>query len=768
MRRPHKLKMDQKHIFRHHALLSILQVMVFQPTSPVKSFAVVQRAATVTKKPKAEPSTMGSTAGSSKGDMAHSDSVPSDLSQADTQRNSQLSAYTANTGGRARSSWGRMSRFIQKSSEALRTENKLTKPNPHSAPAATDDSPTAPEYDEVTKTFRAELPARERIFTEKRASKETTKSPIDDTLKSFKTRSPKIQMPPIAVTGPDEPRSFLDLDSSDDEGSPVIQRASSVRVAKPQIVRHNSTSAGRTPKIGNSQSEATMDKSGQLLGQDLKHLRDLTQDDSSESAGGPADALKMLEGTESVDSSTVALPPTPPSRSLTPEDSIKETVVNVPGPAAGVTESITLTPDTGIKSQEAEIVAASSKRSSTSGTPSFNPLRANPLSDLDREHTRLARTMSAPLPPNRNPNRRVTIRPTDLVINHNDSDHRMFRESVVTTPYPNRLSMVNEGAENRLFKALDEKRDLNNKLTALPDFSTIPAIKPVPQISTSITPHPIEKTGDRFPSPSQTEHLFLTLSLPSPTTATANSQFSVSPSTTIEIDITDRATFDDEALFTVIRKSYLCNLLGSKRRLFFSRVLSHAVPGSQDMHLDAPSFIAHLTCPKLGRNKKGWLIWLRNQQPLPKRASSMFSGHSPDHERGHHHSSSNVSAYWSPTPTSNLNGNGNGIPRMPFSRIQSRDLLPRVILYYRFNVLAISLALFLVEVLSMLSTVLWVLFGVPGQQAGEEAKETIFGTVGWKREAEFRVLTGLVLGIVASLLGMGGVALWCAGGWVLL
>ena len=733
--------------------------MVFQPTSPVKSFAVVQRAASVKPKQKNEASTathqksksevsnMVSTVGSSK------DDVPLDMSQADTQLNSLLTTPSTSK----RSSWKRMSGLFQRSTEDLRTKNKLTKPNPNAPKAEDPDSPTDPLYDPETKTFRAELPAKERKVMEKRISKETTKSPVEAAMKSFKSSAPKVDMPPIAVTGPDEPRSFLDLHSSSDEETPIVQRASSVRVAKPQIVRHHSTSAGRHAKISGDAGQS-MDKAGQLLGEDLKNPHDSTPSDSD---GGPADALKTLEGDVSVDGSTVALPPTTPSRSQTPKDLTKETIVWVQDACSTAVES---NPDTGVKSQEGQIV--SSSRLSSPGTPGFNPLRANPLSDVERVH--LSRSMSAPLPPNRNPNRRVQIRPSDLIIMHNDNDHRLFRESIVTTPYPNRLSMVNEGAE-RLSTAFDEKAA---NLTALPDLSNVPAITPVPLGQSSITPTPIEKTGDRFPSPSATQHLFLTLSLPSPIyIPNVNSSFQTSPSTTIEISITDPATFDDEALFSIIRKAYLSNLLGLSRRAFFSRTLNHATPGSHDMVLDASSFIAHLSTPKLGRKKKGWLIWLRNQQPLPKRASSMFSGHEsgrePMYGHGtHHHShssggSSAMSAYWSPT-------SANGVPRMPFSRIQSRDLPPRVVLHYRFSVLAVTLALLLVGLLSVMSTVLWVLFGVPGQATGEAPEMTIFGSLGWRKEAEFRVLTGLVLGIVVSALGSGVVGAWCLGGWVLL
>ena len=714
--------------------------MVFQATSPVKSFAVVQRAATVSKKPKIEPEpkvespVMASTIGSSHGDMT--ESLPSDVSQADTQRTSQLSTFS-NTDGRDRSSWKRMSSLFKRSSEALRPENKLTKPNPN-APAPQDgaDSPTDPMYNPETKSFRVELPAKDRKIFEKRMSKETTKSPIDAAVKSFKS-APKIEMPMMAITGPDEPRSFLDLDSSSDEETPIIQRASSVKVSKPRIVRHNSGSAGRVPRI--SEAGPPMDKSGQLLGDDLKSVQGLTSHQDAE--GGPSDALRMLEGTDSVDGSMVALPPTPPSRTETPKDSIKETVVVVPGQAPGVA------------SEEAKAVTAKdSPRNSL-----FDGLRSNPLSATERVH--LSRTMSAPLPPNRNPNRRVTIRPSDLVINHTDADHRIFREGVVTTPYPNRLSMVNELTENRLSTAFTKET-----LSTLPDLRNVPAVKPHPQ-PTSITPTPIEKTGDRFPSPDKhTEHLFLTLSLPAPPN-TPTHNFTTSASTTITIPIPDRATFDDAALFTLLRASYLSQLLGARRRFFSSRTLSHVTLADTHMHIDSAAFIAHLQRPSLGNKKKGWTIWLRALQAVKIRESSLFSGHGEDNwAPGHSHTPSNVSAYWSPTSQ----GHSTTVPRMPFSRIQGRDLPPRVILHYRFSVLAITLAMLLVAVLAVLSTVLWVLFGVPGLGAGEREKETIFGEVGWRREAQFRVLTGLVMGLVVGCLGVGGVGAWVAGGWVLL
>jgi hypothetical protein len=89
-------------------------------------------------------------------------------------------------------------------------------------------------------------------------------------------------------------------------------------------------------------------------------------------------------------------------------------------------------------------------------------------------------------------------------------------------------------------------------------------------------------------------------------------------------------------------------------------------------------------------------------------------------------------------------------------------------LHYRFNIANIFLALFTIGLLSILSTVLWVLFGVPGQGAGQTQRLTQYGAVGWEKDAEVRVLTGLVLGGFVGVLGGVGVGAWCLGGWILL
>lgn len=137
--------------------------------------------------------------------------------------------------------------------------------------------------------------------------------------------------------------------------------------------------------------------------------------------------------------------------------------------------------------------------------------------------------------------------------------------------------------------------------------------------------------SDRFPSPVAPEVLFLDLRLARHPSARV----------TVEVEINNKATFDDEQLFTIIQKTYSTNLLGVVRGLLSARQLSHAsltsVAGNDDINihrrsnqttatwyghgqhlatgpLDGVDFARHLLNPSLGHRRKIWLLWLRNQQ----------------------------------------------------------------------------------------------------------------------------------------------------------
>jgi len=97
---------------------------------------------------------------------------------------------------------------------------------------------------------------------------------------------------------------------------------------------------------------------------------------------------------------------------------------------------------------------------------------------------------------------------------------------------------------------------------------------------------------------------------------------------------------------------------------------------------------------------------------------------------------------------------------------------PKITLHYRFNILAITLSVLLTLLLSTLSTVLWVLLGFPGNRVG--ASNHLGGAKhgrlewGWRADAQDRVLTGLVLGVLVFLLGAMADVAWVLGSWVLL
>jgi hypothetical protein len=105
-------------------------------------------------------------------------------------------------------------------------------------------------------------------------------------------------------------------------------------------------------------------------------------------------------------------------------------------------------------------------------------------------------------------------------------------------------------------------------------------------------------------------------------------------------------------------------------------------------------------------------------------------------------------------------------------------VVPKVILHHTFSLPRIAAAVSLVLTLTVLATLLWVLFGTPGVSAADahasEMKGVMTGAVDgardwdWKIDAQKRVLPGLVMGVLALLMGAFGVLAWVAGSWAAL
>ncbi|KAK5193570.1 hypothetical protein LTR92_006941 [Exophiala xenobiotica] len=751
-----------------------------------------------------------------------------------------------------------------------------------------------------------------------RLSKDTTNSsPVDPSYdpvtKKFLTAG-DMEMPPIAVTGPDEPRSFYDSGSDDSsEASPVIQRASSVRVARPHIVQHNNNSGGSVPKLYAPHSTPTDGESSTLkisqVSSDVSGLTEPDQDaDKPVGPGGPAEALKALEGAGLGNDTGTALPQIPAEQN----DTMKETLIEYPNTPGRISALSTLpTPLGGFGSVRMPRTATGTTNSSVTyvSPPSIDGLRSNPPTEMEKQ---LSRAISAPV---RN-SRRVTIRPADLVINRGNNNHQLFRENIVSTPYPARHSSIGEIDEvmslpnkkankekntkpvksskslrhtARLLStrkkstseqnekpapstlnststppnghdALDEKDPATTQTTKEGHVQQPPE---VPLSTKPVVPPPTAKS-DRFPSPVAPEILFLDLRLARHPSARV----------TVEVEVTNKTSFDDEQLFTIIRRAYNENLLGMTRQLFCARSLSYASltdsdfassspataaarlgtnwqqhgntnalsasssSGSGCFEIDGADFIRHLLHPRSGRRRKMWLLWLRNNQSTESpatrrsrmamsRAMAMAAATANNNESS---PDSQTSPVFSFVHSRNNSGGGEldhqllsnpltapltsvslpaafdsgigsirapggatshqpsiRIPRMPFQPLSYRSALssrrgaagsagssgpPTLYLHYTFSLRKIVGMLVLVLFMAIFTSLMWILFGLPGRGADQGNGTTVVEgrpyTLSWKRDAQSRVGVGLVMGIVVLLLGLVGEAVWVWGSWVLI
>ena len=643
-----------------------------------------------------------------------SPTIPSSYSQADTVLTGRTH-YTANTGGRARQSWRNSINGFWRTASFLSNDNNRSPANRSNS-----------------------------------AAENSTYKPLSPVSRPT-TRLPAIELPASPLAGREEPRSFFDSESESD-GEPVISRASSVRAQRPQLVTHNSTASGHslrvygasprpsantgsslnralgtpgslytlydlTPQAQRDDPEETrpgpsISKAQQLLGIPLKNLVDLTpaveEAGPLENPGGPAQALEALTANALDAASTTALASTPSSKS--DQSCTPASIIEIPTTPSRI-EALSTLPSTmggfGTLRMPHSHVPVAEPVDDHQTTSSCQPetstkdgLRSDPIQES--EISRLHRAISAPPLPFRHPHRKVTIRTLDLEA---AGEYRL-RQSVVSTPYPKRAGSL----------AVD----------AISPLSALASNK-ISQASL-----PTSEAHDRFPSPARTEVLYLEL-------AVARHPFMT---TLVQITVPDRSTYDDEALFTVLRKSYSQTLLGLAQYLVTARTLRSV--SFTDPMFEAPNFLRHLNSPKLGRKRKTWLRWLREHQVKPHNGSSSIGG-----------SEKSVS-FQSPAST----------PRMPFFKMHKAR--PRLTFHFEFSLPKIALVVVGVMVMSGLAAILWVLFGVPGLAAGQSHNKIVMPLKKWQLDAQARVLTGLVLGVFIALLGTLVGAGWVAGSWLLL
>ncbi|KAF7502330.1 hypothetical protein GJ744_006018 [Endocarpon pusillum] len=649
---------------------------------------------------------------------------------------------------------------------------------------------------------------------------------------------PRVETPPIEisaapVTGPDEPRSFFDSDS-DSDGETILRtatRASSLRGQRPKLVEHNSSnvSVGRTRFYQSARLAPPRNpgpshsKAEQILGIKLKNLLDLTPAGESPNplASANTATLNALTANEVAKASTTALAPSTPA---TPASLDPSSVREVPNTPTRVEALDTLpSPWGGFGT-----LRLSGQNADRIGVSPLDALRSNPVTRIDT--VGLRRSTSAPPLPYRG-NRKVAIRPVDMEIIHTAHQKKLFRESVVSTPYPTRHQSI-----------------------AMADVVRMPTI---PRKGSNTLAPKTEKDSIQPPTVAQVsppEILILELSLARQPLSTKM----------ITIPIYDRSTFDDCALFSILRNSYHHTILGFTLRFLTARTLSYAsfiFPSSPSttgpaIPFDAADFLKHLQHPKSGHRRKTWLQWLRKHPPrstannnnlgpssrdLTARSGSIATAASPatyfssegiprtpafidprslllflfllhHHHHHHHHHRSN------PTSPSNANANANpnsssiSAPSFMSSSQPVATTNPVIILHHSFSLLRIAAAISLVLALTVLATILWVLFGTPGVSAADaHARELLKSGNGsgmgsgvpngdaagmgsgigvenggmgggggvsaltgkatdwdWRVSAQNRVLTGLLMGVLVLLMGMTGVLGWVGGSWAAL
>ena len=592
----------------------------------------------------------------------------------------QMSSYSANTGGRARQSW-RHGQIFEAAGIPLSPEQR-----------------TSYDTDRVSPTTR-------------NAPSQTDSSPADSIVSRMAL--PRLNVP--------QSQTFLDApsSSSSEDQSPAsrafVDRASSVRVHKARVVENHGSQKSTHVEHQDSATQLPIDNASSGLRIHTAGESNMPENDATPTTNPPPTP------TQSLLRAVVDLPDTP----------IRAEVLDtLPSPSAGF----------GSVSLWARYPRKPQLASPPQAAPATGPdgLRSNPVQSF--ESSRLHRAISAPPVPavGKTPNKRVTIRPSDLSIaNHAASHHQSFRESVVSTPYPGPLHDIElHASHDRAFEAATATaRDRY----APPAANALPV--PPPNQDTPLT--------DRFPSPARgSETLFLEISF-----GTAHTHHHAKAPVEVKLDDHDRGSFDDERLFQLIKRAYNRQLLSLTRRYLTARTLQRvelttttaANHGEGIADQDAADFLRHMRTPRLGRRRKNWLVWVRNAQ------------HKEAHQVGTPESYASMQARFG-----QYNGEAGGD-------------VPVVRFVHEFSVRRIAVVVGLVALVSCLATVLWVLFGLPGESVGKggavKMGPLLEGEVverGWRVDSGGRVLTGLVMGILVFLLGSMGGVVWVVGSLTLL
>lgn len=412
-----------------------------------------------------------------------------------------------------------------------------------------------------------------------------------------------------------------------DDTAPVMGRASSVRISRPQIVQHalsvsrrSTSSAGRDPP--STQGETSNSRNSTLPTMPEEPLQTLTSNE--EILADPREILNDKSPNAARQRATTIASPTSlvDSRHYVRRQSTSTSFDFDEGLRTGDT----------LRSQNASLSEASEgavtdatprSDSANDTTASVVPTKPEILGvDLPRSNSIAS--------PKSGLSRRVTIRPSDLITPSNMQGASSFRESIVTTPYPprpmdERRSSESDSANSMTFptEAAPAGTTGHKSASTFPDDDIrTTQVNGQPGRTVNIMP-PTPGERDRFPSPSRAETLFLDLGLAAHSTARI----------TLEIEVIDKSTFDDEELFLQIRRAYFRQLLGARRWPFcLFRKVDQVLVSSDSMGLfgdvtrtkpfDAVDFTKHFLHPSSGNRRKTWTAWLRSHNPHTSRRYS--------------------------------------------------------------------------------------------------------------------------------------------------
>lgn len=640
-----------------------------------------------------------------------------------------------------------------------------------------------------------------------------------------------VELPASPISAPGKLRSFFDTDSESDDDEeafptvPVITRASSVRVQRPIVVQHHSADSTRLlhrllgpAGPGHYPAQQGTVKAEQVLGHSFRSMDDMT---SATSFRGPnvierkvvdiqnqnRDILQATPESHQAefdtastpiisptpqpeneylpDASTTALAPTPPSSDLSFTPS---SIIEVPSTPLRREALDTLpTPMGGFGTLRAPYM-----HSRRLGPSAVDGLRSNPLSIEEANNaSRLHRTLSEPPLPSKtvkNMRRKVTIRPLDtMTANELGNGHRgLFRESIVSTPYPSRATSLEEMHVTGGHNSAKLANSVLSKVWEKPEES------------------PRAPVRDRFPSIVTNEVLKINISI-----AKHALDFML-----VEIPVEDRGTFDDEQLFTQLHTAYSRILRLPRRAL--PRKISYVSCSSlrSDVGFSHRDFISHFTNPKIGHKRKTWLLWLRCVQSAgPKHSQAVHATPEVSKDFGANGSPDSQICNFTlqTTPKTALSvlkspEDRNSIKTSPLTKGRANEgtflaspstatslfneksrsasgrkcnknqgdyevydaaadvektpselsSLPILTFHHADSVSLILAGLALTFFLSALATIFWILFGVPGKSAANGNSHGGRREMGWRwqEDAQRRVGIGFVFGMFVLVAGL--------------